>query len=259
MYGLTYQPDRIFINSPEGFTSEDAKKFVQEYNEINGSTDFRTEQIEVVYLTGEVESFQVVSASGEDITSAGARDICNFLKEKGIAKDCYYTNTLVSITESYIYTDSLAYYYLDIGEALEEKRAALQNYIEENNYDWTVRDVSNENALTVVPNYEATVEEQMEMVNKIYGDLGYSITWITLCSDGQVSDKVDVLNSIDGDANNDGTVSLADVITIMQSVGNLDEYSLDPQQKFNADVYGSGDGITNMDALTIQRRILGLE
>lgn len=268
LVGLIYQPDTIFIKPPEDLTSEeedklaeDVKQFVQEFNEINGSTDFRVENPQIAYVPIDkwrMETFEVVSASGNDITSADARDLCNFLKEKGFAEDCYYTNTLTEVFESDVYADSMIYY-SEVKNTLQEKRTAIQNYLNENNYDWTIRDVPYARAIEVVPNYEATLEEQIEMASKLYDDLGYSISFSTLCSSKQVSDKADVLNSIEGDANNDGTVSLADVVTIMQSVGNPDEYSLDPQQKFNADVSGNGDGITNMDARIIQRRLLGLE
>ncbi len=54
-------------------------------------------------------------------------------------------------------------------------------------------------------------------------------------------------------------LTLADSIAIMQSVGNPDEYALDAQQKFNADFSGNGDGVTNMDALEIQKKLLKLE
>ncbi len=61
-----------------------------------------------------------------------------------------------------------------------------------------------------------------------------------------------------GDANCDGNVSLADAVAIMQSLANPDKYALSAQGKINGDVSGNNDGITNNDALTIQRQLLGL-
>lgn len=61
-----------------------------------------------------------------------------------------------------------------------------------------------------------------------------------------------------GDANDDGELSLADAISIMQSIGNPDEYRLTPQEKYNADVFNPSDGITNNDALAIQKKLIGL-
>ncbi len=70
-----------------------------------------------------------------------------------------------------------------------------------------------------------------------------------------------------GDANNDGTVNLSDAILIMQFIGNPDAYGINgsdnahitQQGITNADVTGNGDGITNLDALFIQRVLLKLE
>ena len=55
-----------------------------------------------------------------------------------------------------------------------------------------------------------------------------------------------------GDVNNDNKVTISDAVLIMQSLTNADEYELSDTGKINADVYNNGDGITNMDALTIQ-------
>ena len=59
-----------------------------------------------------------------------------------------------------------------------------------------------------------------------------------------------------GDANCDGTVDLADAVIIMQTLSNPSKYTLTSQGKANADVYKSGDGITNNDALSIQKYLL---
>lgn len=59
-----------------------------------------------------------------------------------------------------------------------------------------------------------------------------------------------------GDANNDGSVNISDPVLIMQSISNPDKYQLSAEGRFNADI--DGDGVTNMDALTIQKYLLGL-
>ena len=61
-----------------------------------------------------------------------------------------------------------------------------------------------------------------------------------------------------GDANVDGSVSLADAVIIMQSIANPGKFSLTDQGAANGDVNLSGNGITNADALTIQKFMLGL-
>ena len=69
-----------------------------------------------------------------------------------------------------------------------------------------------------------------------------------------------------GDANCDGKVNLGDVVLIMQSIANEPKYGLKGsdashitlQGLANADVYGGGDGVTNMDAQRIQMYLLDL-
>ncbi len=62
-----------------------------------------------------------------------------------------------------------------------------------------------------------------------------------------------------GDTNLDNQVNLADAVMIMQSVCNPKYATFTHQGEYNADVTGDYDGITNKDALTIQRQLLGLE
>ena len=55
-----------------------------------------------------------------------------------------------------------------------------------------------------------------------------------------------------GDSNEDGKVSIADAVLIMQSLSNPNEYKLTEQGELNADVVDNGSGITPQDALAIQ-------
>ena len=61
-----------------------------------------------------------------------------------------------------------------------------------------------------------------------------------------------------GDANLSGEVELSDAVLIMQSISNPAKYSITPEGQINADVWGNNDGITNGDALTIQKYKLRL-
>ena len=61
-----------------------------------------------------------------------------------------------------------------------------------------------------------------------------------------------------GDANNDGTLDMGDVVAIMQSLANPNKYKLGDAGIYNADVYEAGGGITSNDALTLQKYLLGL-
>ena len=74
---------------------------------------------------------------------------------------------------------------------------------------------------------------------------------------------VDVLY---GDANCDGKVTLSDAILIMQAIGNPDSYNVGGTDKSamtkqgasNADCSEPGSGLTNLDALAIQKCLLKL-
>ncbi len=78
--------------------------------------------------------------------------------------------------------------------------------------------------------------------------------------------KPDVDADVYGDANCDGTVNLSDAILVMQAIGNPDVYGvkgtdsnrISPQGAANADVNLAGNGLTNADALTIQKYLLKL-
>ena len=67
-----------------------------------------------------------------------------------------------------------------------------------------------------------------------------------------------------GDANCDGKVLLNDAILIMQVIGNPDGYAVGGSEEsaitaqglLNADVSGNSDGLTNKDALAVQKYIL---
>ena len=68
---------------------------------------------------------------------------------------------------------------------------------------------------------------------------------------------LDGSGSVSGDANCDGRLNMADAVLIMQCVSNPDKYRLSDIQKSRSDFFGN-DGVTNMDALMIQRKCLNL-
>jgi len=60
-----------------------------------------------------------------------------------------------------------------------------------------------------------------------------------------------------GDANLDGNVDMSDAVIIMQSLSNPSKYVLKEQGSANGDVNLNGNGITNADALAIQKYLVG--
>ena len=68
-----------------------------------------------------------------------------------------------------------------------------------------------------------------------------------------------------GDANCDGDMNMADAVLIMQSIANPEKFGINgadnnhitEQGMKNADITGVNDGVTNADALAIQKKLLG--
>lgn len=61
-----------------------------------------------------------------------------------------------------------------------------------------------------------------------------------------------------GDADENGDVNVTDAVRILSYVTNSNSYPLGPKGLNNADVYSRGDGISNLDALAIQRLIANI-
>lgn len=80
---------------------------------------------------------------------------------------------------------------------------------------------------------------------------GFSTAVLTALSFSAVSAYAD--DVLYGDANCDGVVDLADAVAIIQHIGNEGRYGLSEQGMINADVYNRGDGVTGMDAISIQK------
>jgi hypothetical protein len=71
---------------------------------------------------------------------------------------------------------------------------------------------------------------------------------------------------IKGDANCDSSVNMADAVLIMQSIANPAKYGvkgsdnshITEQGMKNADITGNNDGVTNADALAVQKKLLNI-
>lgn len=81
-------------------------------------------------------------------------------------------------------------------------------------------------------------------------------TWVdsttTTCSDDTWF-AGEIMDVIYGDTNSDGKTSISDSVAILQFIANQDKYPMTADARAAADCYNPGDGITPMDALTIQR------
>lgn len=162
------------------------------------------------------------------------------------------------------------------GVSLEQIRETLENYVSENNLDYTVElftDYMGRHTdvfdyyygYQLVPNGDVSFDEQVELSKQIYADLDYPVWNIydkhedSSGTGSYYSESIDMCNNIDGDANCDGEYTIADATAILQSLGNPDKYGLSLQGEFNADIYNVGDGVTPADALEVQKAMAKYE
>lgn len=139
-----------------------------------------------------------------------------------------------------------------------EEIEQLEQYI--NNIDLKCHIEKTQFSIAVIPDEEISTADLAALSKQIQDDLGFNqFIWHYASGGNEKSTFIDLHNNIKGDANNDGTLALSDAIAILQTVGNPDTYGLTAQGEYNADIAGDFDGITNLDALTVQRKLLKLE
>lgn len=107
------------------------------------------------------------------------------------------------------------------------------------NPDCEIKDSNSIPKETTIIGYDnSTAQEYAEKYNRKFTSLG------------------EFTKNVDGDANCDGIVSMADAAAIYQFLGNPDKYSLSEQGAVNADVANNNNGITANDAIMIQKMII---
>ena len=108
--------------------------------------------------------------------------------------------------------------------------------------------------------FELSLENQIELLSEINRNVNISSNKISQTSlAGSLPIKgvtIDALNAVNGDANCDDILSIADATAIFQSLANSDKYKLSVQGEFNAD--SKGDGLTVDDAVRIQKKLAGI-
>ena len=110
---------------------------------------------------------------------------------------------------------------------------------------------------------DALTENQTFKIDKDLKEINVETVKLSGKVNSKIFKNADVVY---GDANCDGSVNMADAVLIMQSIANPSKYGVSGTDKAhitaqgqkNGDVSGNGDGITNKDALAIQKYKLAL-
>ncbi len=109
--------------------------------------------------------------------------------------------------------------------------------------------------MSEIPSNITSVEVQVwwsnlwDSATETSSDVPCEINYIDMVTDGV---------AIPGDTDGNGVVELNDAVMIMSSIADPDNYALTADQIARGDVYQHGDGISNMDALSIQKYLAQL-
>ncbi|MDE7363752.1 MAG: dockerin type I repeat-containing protein [Ruminococcus sp.] len=147
----------------------------------------------------------------------------------------------------------------------EKQIDSLAEYIKEKSLDFTLERGKSEGVnfegeevyeCNIIPNYDIEFDEHLQIAADIANTFGIDIPieYQSIARTFSGSGDIDVLNSIDGDANGDGEMNIADATAIVQAIGNKDKYGLTAQGEFNADL--DGNGLTGADAVAIQKKLV---
>ncbi|MDE6426232.1 MAG: dockerin type I repeat-containing protein [Ruminococcus sp.] len=147
----------------------------------------------------------------------------------------------------------------------EEDVVSLTKYLSDNNIPYTEEiysEYTHIDLTRVIYKDEEneslyTSDEYFQLLQKIKEDTGFVQMIVSPNEAIRIKDVTDVENILPeptllGDANEDGKVTIADAVLIMQALSNPNDFQLTPQGIANADIVGDGDGVTVMDALRIQ-------
>ena len=184
--------------------------------------------------------------SNNNITKNEAQKLCSVLSEKGIINNFEYMCDRFYVAK--LESD-------DIDNAYRTSTDGLGNIIRTLNtqlYDgiWQVSEVLYDNTSNTEPqvSYDTALHINTEAV------VPYFVPTSSTKSDTSVTT---LLTTVQGDANCDGRIDMSDAVLIMQTIANPSKYKLTEQGSKNADM--DGDGVTNADALAIQKKLLKLD
>ena len=254
--------DRIYFNINDGVTLSDIGGLTKQFVTENGDklqvceNNMSNKQYEY-YITPAVFK---ENEPLKRITANDARQIKEILTKDNSATDLLYTTDVCTPQRGSI--DISLFNYItsdkrDDEEAKDKAEESINQYISENKIDFTVENLHSAYGLRIVPNYDISFEEHLEIIEqicKISATYPFNL-WQTSASED--FSGVDLFNAIDGDSNCDEQLDMADAVMIMQALANPNKYSISAQGSFNADL--NGDGLTVGDAQAIQKVLLGLE
>lgn len=168
---------------------------------------------------------------------------------------CYYPekDTTELVREANEFWCDYGYYSCENGEIAAE----LADHISEKYPDFIVTTSGSNNCFVTISGDEyknLSSEEKFSISYAIKEDTGLTPRVYFLQS--TINPKS---INIAGDTDLDGSVTISDAAQIMSFVTNYEKYPLSEMAQIVGDVYNTGDGINNMDALQIQRMLANID
>jgi len=223
------------------------------------------------YKKSDGTSYSIQTAS--EISENDAKEVYAALKDSGLVTELIFHNDRYR-TEDWLVggktpgSEGVLTIYYDIPWTKPDELELVKEYfVSHNIQNYTVEDIycigENEIVYTVFhPDESVTFEDQLALTQDIAKEFGiapgmrsgYGLSSYT--SEAERF-EINLLEYVEGDANLDSSLNLADSVAIMQSIANPDQYELTPQGKFNADI--DGNGLTTGDALEIQKQLLNVK
>ncbi len=231
-------PDTIQLRKTDEVGFDEIVEIVKDVNN----------ELTVVDTDSEICNIRNIDENGEygDLSITDVKKLHELLKDNAFSK-IFYSPAYYSYSYCY-YNSLLSFYNKDIEE--------IKKYAEKNNlnfkYEKPVEPELNYEQTKLIPEGEWTDMEYLKMMQKIRQDTGFYPQFLSPeKNEGAPSFTIsnDFLN---GDANKDEKLTLADSVAVLQSIANPDKYALSMEGEFNAEVDGE-DGITVNDALIIRQ------
>ena len=286
----------LHFNLNDGVTITDVQKAISNLKSEDGYIYYASENPDSLYYGDNPKRFQYTIDMGgryecrcdyKGLSQADVKEISKVLTENNLVSDMGYYND--KYEESCTYTPYFLTYskgmkswkskepkYMDevINEVIEKNNLPVYVSTDDpygNDYSKGYRD----GLLFIYPKEEMTLEEKFDIAELIYqesmvspytlgGNSKRTIsendpywTLLDVVTDKSDSDEpLDLMEYKEGDANLDGSENMADAVFVMQSLANPNKYEITELGSFNADI--DSNGLTNADALAIQKAILKL-
>ena len=268
---------KMYFNLNDGATLDDVKTIIKGLKSEEGNTytvsaqHTYTEDSNYEYVLDEDNGTFCQCGDEKGLTTAEVKEISNALKEKNLIADmffneemyrefCYCTSYILTYHDRTMGTPDGAAYLIDVIEKdIEENNLPVYLSVDGPNDTHFERDGNG--YFFLYPKEEMTLEEKMDVAEYLYQKFNRLLPEY-FKSPKDAYDKYDPFRInlwdeyVEGDANLDGSENMADAVFVMQSLANPNKYEITEQGSFNADT--DGNGLTNADALAIQKAILKL-